>query len=522
MDLLGKIRRWHYRDGIGIRKIAEKTSLSRNTVRKYLRDRQSTPKYPRRVAVRSKLTGFEERLRQWLAEDAKLPRKQRRSGRRLYQALVELGYPGSYARVAAFVRRHKREGGQPSSAVFIPLMFGPGEAFQFDFSTETVELAGLLHTIKVAHIRLCHSRNFLVIAYPRETQEMVFDAHWQAFRHFGGIPRRGIYDNMSTAVDKVLKGRERDYNQRFEQMAAHYLFEPHACNVASGWEKGQVERQVELVREWLFVPRLKFPGFIELNAWLTRRCVELAQERPHPDQPQRTVSAVFAEEAPSLGALPSKFDGFHERTCRVNSQALVHFDRNRYSVHCAFVHQPVSLRAYADTIKVVAEGEVIAEHARRFGRNETAYNPWHYLPALEKKPGALRNGAPFVDWDLPLPIKKVQDRITRLANGDRQFVSILAAIPYEGIEAVSIACELALEANVLSADYILNALSRLKPQARVEPIPTPEGLKLATEPQADTERYDQLLTHPVAKAIVVLAVLPALVAAFTEVPYASA
>jgi hypothetical protein len=177
---------------------------------------------------------------------------------------------------------------------------------------------------------------------------------------------------------------------------------------------------------------------------------------------------------------------------------------------------------YADTIKVVAEGEVIAEHARRFGRNETAYNPWHYLPALEKKPGALRNGAPFVDWDLPLAIRKVQDRITRLANGERQFVSILAAIPYEGIEAVSIACELALEANVLSADYILNALSRLKPQARVEPIATPEGLQLATEPQADTERYDQLLTHPVAKAIVVLAVLPALVAALTEVPYASA
>jgi hypothetical protein len=420
------------------------------------------------------------------------------------------------------VRRHKREGGQPSSTVFIPMTFAPGEAFQFDFSTETVELDGEPQTIKVAHIRLCHSRNFLVIAYPRETQEMVFDAHWQAFRYFGGIPRRGIYDNMSTAVDKVLKGRERDYNKRFEQMAAHYLFEPHACNVASGWEKGQVERQVELVREWLFVPRLKFRDFVELNAWLTQRCLELAQERPHPEQPQRTVSAVFADEAPSLGALPSKFDGFHERTCRVNSQALVHVDRNRYSVHCAFVNQPVSVRVYADTIKVVAEGEVIAEHARRFGRNETAYNPWHYLPALEKKPGALRNGAPFVDWDLPVPIKKVQDRITRLVNGERQFVSILAAIPYEGIEAVSIACDLALEANVLSADYILNALSRLKPQARVEPIPTPEGLKLGTEPKADTQRYDQLLTPPITKAIVMLAVLPALVAALTEVPYASA
>ena len=140
--------------------------------------------------------------------------------------------------------------------MFIPLVFTPGEAFQFDFSTETVELGGLAQTIKVAHIGLCHSRQFLVIAYRRETQEMVFDAHWQAFQHFGGVPRRGIYDNMSTAVDKVLKGKEREYNRRFEQMAAHYLFEPQACNVASGWENGQVERQVELVRGWLFVPRL--------------------------------------------------------------------------------------------------------------------------------------------------------------------------------------------------------------------------------------------------------------------------
>jgi urease gamma subunit len=164
---------------------------------------------------------------------------------------------------------------------------------------------------------------------------------------------------------------------------------------------------------------------------------------------------------------------------------------------------------------------VIAEHARRFGRNETAYNPWHYLPALEKKPGALRNGAPFVDWDLPLALKKVQARITKLSNGDRQFVAILAAIPHEGIEAVTVACELALEANVLTSDYVLNALSRFKPQVKV-PIATPDGLKLATEPQADTARYDQLLSHPVLKALAVLATIPALVAALSEVPYATA
>lgn len=522
MDILGKIRRWHYRDGVGIREIADKTSLSRNTVRRYLRDRDVLPEYPKRAAVATKLAPFEAQLRKWLEEDARLPRKQRRRVLALHAALVAQGYSGSYGRVAAYVRRIKRDGGQPSNAVFIPLRFAPGEAFQFDFSTETVELGGVVQVLKVAHIRLCHSRKFLVVAYPRETQEMVFDAHWQAFRYFGGVPRRGIYDNMSTAVDKVLDGKARDYNPRFEQMAAHYLFEPQACNVASGWEKGQVERQVALVRGWLFVPRLKFRDLLALNVWLARRCTELALERPHPEQQQRSVAEVFSDEAPLLGTLPAMFDGFSERSCSPSPQALVRFDRNRYSVQCAYVNQPVSLRAYADVIKVVAEGQVIAEHVRSFGRNETVYNPWHYLSALEMKPGALRNGAPFVDWDLPPALKKVQARITKLSNGDRQFVTILAAIAHEGIEAVTVACELALEANVMSSDFVLNALSRMKPQIAVDPIATPDELKLTTEPQADTARYDQLLRHPVLKAWAVLVTFPALAAAFSEVPYATA
>lgn len=191
--------------------------------------------------------------------------------------------------MAAYIRERARTGGTPPSAVFIPLRFAPGEAFQFDFSTETVELGGDAHTVKVAHIRLCYSRKFLVVAYPRETQEMVFDAHWRAFQYFVGVPRRGFCDNMSTAVDRALPGKEREYNRRFEHMTAHYLFEPQACYVAAGWEKGQVERQVALVRQWLFVPRAKFATLALRNAWLAQRCQALAQEQRHPDQPNRTV-----------------------------------------------------------------------------------------------------------------------------------------------------------------------------------------------------------------------------------------
>jgi transposase len=136
----------------------------------------------------------------------------------------------------------------------VPLAFDPGEAYQFDWSHEVVVIAGATTTVKVAHMRLCHSRMFFVRAYPRESQEMVFDAHDKAFAFFGGACQRGIYDNMKTAVDAIFIGRERQYNRRFVQMCGHYLVDPVACTPASGWEKGQVENQVGLVRERFFTP----------------------------------------------------------------------------------------------------------------------------------------------------------------------------------------------------------------------------------------------------------------------------
>ena len=137
----------------------------------------------------------------------------------------------------AHVRDWRRDHGK-TEAVFVPLWFAPGEAYQFDWSHEVVVLGGVAQQVKVAHVRLCHSRMFYLRAYPRETQEMVFDAHDRAFRFFGGACRRGIYDNMRTAVDAVFVGRERRFNRRFLQLCAHYLVEPTACTPASGWGEG--------------------------------------------------------------------------------------------------------------------------------------------------------------------------------------------------------------------------------------------------------------------------------------------
>lgn len=155
----------------------------------------------------------------------------------------------------------------------------------------------LFTTFKVAHVRLCYSRLSFVRAYPCETQEMVFDAHAKAFEFFGGIPLRGIYDNMKTAVDTVFIGKDRKFNRRFLEMNNHYLIDPTACTPASGWEKGQVENQVGNIREWLFVPRLKFLDRESLNAPEEPDCSELTETQGHHKRRYRFMNAVPLNES---------------------------------------------------------------------------------------------------------------------------------------------------------------------------------------------------------------------------------
>ncbi len=147
--------------------------------------------------------------------------------------------------------------------------------------------------------------------YPRETQEMVFDAHDRAFALFKGTCGRGIYDNIKTAVETVFVGKNRLYNRRFLQMCSHYLVDPVACTPASGWEKGQVENQVGLVRERFFTPRLRFKTYDEMNAWLLDKCISYAKAHHHPELTEQTIWEVFEAERPKLVPYAGRFDGFH-------------------------------------------------------------------------------------------------------------------------------------------------------------------------------------------------------------------
>jgi transposase len=332
MELLSVIRRWRLRDHFSIREISRRTGLSRNTVRKYLRSDIVEPKL--NVADRaSKLDPHADKLSRMLLQEAGRSRKQKRTVKQLHVDLVALGYEGSYNRVAAFAREWKaarqREQQTCGRGAFVPLAFMPGEAFQFDWSEDWAIIDGERTKLQVAHFKLSYSRAFTLRAYPQQTHEMLFDAHNHAFRVLGGVPRRGIYDNMRTAVDKIGRGKERQVNARFSAMVSHFLFEAEFCNPASGWEKGQIEKNVQDARHRLWQPMPNFPSLAALNDWLEARCRELWAQMPHRSQPG-AIAEVWLEEAQHLMRLVRPFDGFVEYAKRVSPTCLIYLERNRY------------------------------------------------------------------------------------------------------------------------------------------------------------------------------------------------
>jgi transposase len=493
VETVARIRRDFFVKGKSIKEIVRSLGVSRNTVRKVLRSGETAFAYERTEQPLPKLGPWASDLDGLLAANAGKARRERLTLVRIYEELQGLGYRGGYDAVRRYAQAWGRERAVASAAAYVPLSFAPGEAYQFDWSHEIVLLAGVTTTVKVAHLRLCHSRMFYVRAYPRESQEMVFDAHDKAFAFLGGACQRGIYDNMKTAVDAIFVGRERQYNRRFLQMCGHYLVDPVACTPASGWEKGQVENQVGLVRERFFTPRLRFKTLDEMNAWLVDRCVAHAKRAVHPELRDRTVWDVFeAADRPALIGYRGPFDGFHALPASVSKTLLVRFDHNKYSVHAKAAGRAVDIHAYADRIFIRQGGEIVGEHTRRFGRDQVIYDPWHYLPVLKRKPGALRNGAPFKDWALPSTIERVRRRLAGYADGDRQMVGILTAITSDGVDAVEAACSEALAGGPVSCDVVLNILTRHRQPPAPLNIVTPDALRLRHEPRADCARYDSL------------------------------
>jgi transposase len=487
-----------FRDGLSISEIARRTSLARNTIKGWLREPvRSAMSYERSDAPRL-IDGHLEWLRQALQADAQRSRSDRRTALKLHAQLKERGFTGSYCRVTEAVRAWRAEAQAVTArSAFVPLAFAWGEAFQFDWSEEGIAIGGIWRNkVQLSHMKLCASRAFWLVAYPSQGHEMLFDAHTRSLTGLGGVPRRGIYDNMKTAVDRTpRKDRTRVINARFAAMTAHYLFDPDFCNVASGWEKGRVEKGVQDSRRriWQEAQHQRFGTFAELNVWLATQC-QAAWSARHPDFPGMTILEALEHEQPQLMPMPAPFDGYVEAPARVSSTCLVTVARNRYSVPCALAGHRVSVRLYPERIVVVADQSVVAEHARATDRDHIVYDWRHYISLIERKPGALRNGAPFAD--LPEPLQKLRRALLRRDGGDRVMAQVLSAVPTHGLEAVLVAVELVLETGRPSAEHVLNVLGRLREGPPPPAVET--SLSVTTAPLADPQRYDSLraeVTH---------------------------
>ncbi len=490
MEMLGKIRRMYLRDKMSLHAIAKQTGLSRNTLRKWLRepDEAVVPTYQRSAAT-GKLSSFHAVLALALKADAHRSKQNRRTAKALFLQIKADGYSGCYSRVTDFIRGWRESEGKAPHA-FVPLTFEQGEAFQFDWSEEGLVVGGIYYKLQVSHMKLCASRAFWLVAYPGQGHEMLFDAHTRSFAALGGVARRGIYDNMKTAVDKVKRGKARVVNARFAVMCSHYLFDADFCNVASGWEKGVVEKNVQDSRRriWLDAQKLQWRSFAELNAWLGERCRALWGELRHPEYREFSVLEMLEQERAELMPMPTAFDGYVESSSRVSSTCLVTVARNRYSVPCEFAGHKVSTRLYPNGVSIVADDAIVASHERLICRGRIAYDWQHYIDLVQRKPGALRNGAPFAD--MPAPLQRLRQGLLRHAGGDRVMAQVLAAVPTQGLAGVLVAVELVIESGALSAEHVLNVLARLNA------APTPESvestLHLKEAPLANTGRYDSL------------------------------
>ena len=275
-----------------------------------------------------------------------------------------------------------------------------------------------------------------------------------------------------------------------QRCARTSLFDTDFCNVASGWEKGVVEKNVQDSRRriWLDAQKIQWGSFAELNAWVGERCRALWGELRHPEFKELSVLEMLEQERAQMMPMPTPFDGYVEKSARVSSTCLVAVARNRYSVPCELANHRVSTRLYPNRVDIAAADTIVASHERLADRGHIRYDWQHYIALVQRKPGALRNGAPFAD--LPAPLQRLRQGLMRHAGGDRVMAQVLAAVPTAGLEAVLVAVELVVESGALSAEHVLNVVARLIAAPVPDSVET--TLQLTQAPLANTSRYDSL------------------------------
>jgi len=495
-----KIRRAYFVEQKSIRQVAREYNCSRQLVREAIESAepaQYTLKVPRPAKV---LGPYRARIDQLLAASERMPRKQRYTAHKIYEIIQAEGYTGSESTVRGYVTQRRQEHKRPQ--VYIPLEFDPGTDAQVDWGEGVAVIAGDDVTAQLFYMRLCYSRRLFMMAFPAQKQEAFFAGHVRAFRHFQGVPHRLSYDNLKVAVQRVLQGHNRQEQQAFITFRSHYLFESHFCTPGQGHEKGGVESGVGFGRRNFMVPIPQVASFDELNALLLAEC--LADDRRQVDGQEVSIGEAWEIERPYLRPLPGRdFECCVTRPVVLTPYSQVIFETNRYSVPADEARRNLALRAYPFRVDILYLDRVIASHPRCYGRGQDIFDPLHYLPLLEQRPGAFEHAKPIRRWRAGWP--PVYERLLAHlrarwpdSRGIREFVRILKLHRDHPTNLVEQAVSLALEYGCAHSEGVELCLQQLlnpaSPVAALELTNQPHLVGVGMQP-LDLSCYDRLLAR---------------------------
>ncbi len=503
-----RIRRAFHLEKKSIRQLAKEEGCSRDTIRGALSNDPLKPYQLTRKKPAPVFGPYQPRVEALLHENARLPRKQRYTARRIFEVLREEGYQGCESTVRHYISARKTASHQPD--VFLPLEFEPGQDAQVDWGEATAIIAGHREKVQVFVMRFCFSRRTFAMVFPTQEQESFLWAHLQAFQYFGGVPHRISYDNLGTAVklafEKTSKaGRSRQEVRAFVAFRSHYLFESHFCTPGQGHEKGQVEHGVGYTRRNAMVPLPQASSFEDLNEQLRRRC--LLEDSRRVAREQETIGEAWEKERPLLLPLPpSDYECCQMKTVRLTPYSQATYDTNRYSVPTNRARRTVTVKAYPFRIEIWDDMQLLASHPRCYGREQDVFDPLHYLSLLEQRPGAFEYAKPLKQWRAGWPssyhrmLADLREKWPE-GRGVQEFIRILMLHQHYDTSLVERAIEQALAYGCVHLDGVQYCLHQLMqavgPSGPVVADPLaltdrPDLAAIGNQP-VDLSRYEQLL-----------------------------
>jgi len=453
-----------------------------------------------------KLGAYRPLIDAWLVGDREAPRKQRHTAKRIWERLLsEQGADVAETTVREYVRRRRRELGDPVDEVFVPQVYEPGQEAEVDWGEAIVEIGGQRLEVGLFLMRACYSGASFVIAFERQTQQAFLEAHVEAFNFFGGVFETIRYDNLRAAVKQVLRGRRRVEQDRFVALRSHYLYASAFTRAgrAGAHEKGGVEGEVGRYRRAHLVPVPKTASLRELNTLLEDGCFADFGRRIRGRA--ETVGDAFRIEAPALQELPIVDYDTSERTSpRVDSKSLVTIRQNRYSVPVALVGLRVQATIGAREIVISHERREVARHPRLHGRYQTAARLDHYLELLRLKPGALKGSLPLRQerergrWPGSFDeLWRALDQRYGASEAAGQMVDVLLLCREFGGARVELAVRGALAAGAHDGRAVALLARRSERPAQQPLFELPERLRDLERPEPTLADYDALLSQGV-------------------------